>query len=524
VPDQAPHHLHQALQRDLSERCYTWLESISEGCVVLDPMFAVRYCNPAFASLFAVRAEQLLGEALPQMLPAFKASLFHQLCERALLHGRFHEGEVPIGERWYQTRVHRVAEGLFVLMAEARCRVNRDVAPGAADLRSTEADQARSQERVYQEQQRESLEVVVGGVAHDFNNLLVGLLNGAELLLRDLPEDSPLRETVEIICKAGARARDVARQMLVLVGKGRAARRPLDINLLVSENVPLLQTAFPGQAQVEAFLHEGLPFVHADAGQMQQVAMNLLVNAAEALRQTGGRVRVTTSLVPVGDPEVVGAGGERSRQYVSLEVADDGPGMTAEVQARIFEPYFTTKTSGHGLGLAAVRNIVRAHDGLIRLTSTPGKGTTFRIYLPVVQPSCSPARAPETGEAAPEVLIVDDEPFVRDVIGRMLRNAGFQTRAAAAGADAVAAVREHPAIGLVLLDLKMPGMDGWETLRQLGEIRPDLGAILTSGCADDLPPGDDPRVVGFLPKPYVFESLVRLVHKGFAQAARAPLK
>jgi two-component system, cell cycle sensor histidine kinase and response regulator CckA len=525
VSDQAPHHLSQALQRDLAERCYTWLESIAEGCVVLDPMLVVRYCNPAFAAIWGRQLEELLGEPLTEVPPRFGGSTFLQLCDRALLHGRLHEGDAPVGERWFRVRVHPLADGVLALMADV------------TDERRQRAEHGRLQERLHLEQKRESLDVLVGGVAHDFNNLLVGILNGSELLLRELPEGSPLRATADMVCKAGLRARDVARQMLVFVGKGRSVRQPFDFNLLVRENLPLLKSAFPERVHVEAVLHEGLPLILADAGQMQQVVMNLLINAAEALPPAGGTVRVTTGLVPPGDPltpaplppgekgrgegEGASADGRATVPYVFLEVSDNGSGMTAEVQARIFQPFFTTKPGGHGLGLAAVRKIVRAHEGVIHLSSTPGDGTTIRACLPGIVPP-PPAAAPAAADTAStpgEVLIVDDEPFVRDVVSRMLRKAGLAAREAGSGPDALALVRDNPAIGVVVLDLRMPGMDGWETFRLLGAIRPDVRAILTSGCAGDDPPvSDDPRLIGFLPKPYVFEDLLRLVQQGLARA------
>jgi CheY-like chemotaxis protein len=257
---------------------------------------------------------------------------------------------------------------------------------------------------------------------------------------------------------------------------------------------------------------------------MQQVAMNLLVNAAEALPTTGGTVRVTTGLAAAADPGLTATGVPPSYPHVFVEIADDGAGMSSEVQARIFEPFFTTKATGHGLGLAAVKNILRAHNGIIRLTSAPGAGTTFRMYLPAYQP----ARPPERGltpapPVAPtgEVLIVDDEPFVRDIVARMLQKAGYASRTAGTGAEALTVVREHPSIVLAVIDLRMPGMDGMTTLRQLGEIRPDLKAILTSGCSsDELPQHDDPRLIGFLPKPYVFDQLLKMVQQGFASLAR----
>jgi PAS domain S-box-containing protein len=604
------------------------LESIADGCVALDQLHSVRYCNPAFAAIWGQAVPELLGESVVAALPEFQASGCRRLCEQAQLHGRLQEGDARIGGRWYQVRAHPLADGVLVLMADVTPRrqaeddlvdsalhlrllleeicairwvVNQDLAimrmtgeglgvlgptenelvgrrlpdlfaapdadalavrmhrralggervryaddiggrqyeisleptrdaegrvVGVAGLahdvtehRRAETEHVRLQDQLHQAQKLESVAVLVGGVAHDFNNLLVGMLNGAELLLRELPEGSSLHGTAEMIRTAGLRARDVAQQMLVLVGKGRARRKPLDLNALLRENLPVLEAAFCGRVRVEAALADGLALVPADAGQMQQVVLNLLTNAAEALPLTGGTVSVATGVAAPNDPALAPAGEAPGQSYLFFEVADDGSGMAPEIQARIFEPYFTTKSTGHGLGLVAVQNIVRGLRGLIHCSSTPGRGTTFRVYLPSVPTARPQEQVEERDNSTPpagEVLIVDDEPFVRDVVARMLHKGGYATRSAGSGSEALDAVREHPKIGLVVLDLKMPGMDGWETLRRLAEIRQELPAILTSGCAgDERPDEHDSRVVGFLPKPYVLETLLQLVRQGF---------
>jgi signal transduction histidine kinase len=365
-------------------------------------------------------------------------------------------------------------------------------------------------------QKGRGLDLLVGGVVHDFNNLLVGILNGAELLARDLPAGE-VRDTAEMITRAAQRARDVARQILVTVGKGQSTYQRFDINLLLRENLYLLKLAFPDRVQVQADLFDGSLLIYADPGQIQQVVMNLLVNAAEALSPSGGTVRVATRLVKA-DGAAATIASETANPYVCVEIADNGQGMAADVQARIFEPFFTTKQAGHGLGLAAVKNILLAHNGLINVTSSVGKGTTFHIFLPIVSADGlpeAPAAVVATPSAQREVLIVDDESHVLDVVSRMLRNAGYATQTAASGPKALALLIEQPRIGVVILDLKMPEMDGLETLRRLADIRSDLRVIITSGCSGaDEAVAKDPRVIGFIPKPYVLATLVKMVQEG----------
>jgi PAS domain S-box-containing protein len=258
------------------------------------------------------------------------------------------------------------------------------VAHDVTELHRAVEERSRLQEQVFRAQKLESLGVLAGGVAHDFNNLLTGILSAAELLLRDLPGDSSLRQLAAVIKQAGERAADVTRQMLVYAGRGRSRRQPLDLNELVRENFPLTRAALPPTADVRQFLAPCLPPIHADPGQMQQVVMNLLLNAADALGNSpAGLIVVRTGTVDVAPSPT--ENGLSPGRYVFLEVQDNGCGMTAEVQARIFDPFFTTKQRGRGLGLSAVQGIIHAHQGVIRLSSTPGQGTTFRVLLPAAE-------------------------------------------------------------------------------------------------------------------------------------------
>jgi PAS domain S-box-containing protein len=252
-----------------------------------------------------------------------------------------------------------------------------------------EEERRQLQEQVYRAQKLESLGVLAGGLAHDFGNLLGCILGAAGVLLRDLPAGSELRPVAETIRQAGERAGDLTRQMLVYAGKQPARRRAVDLNQLVRDNLTLLKSALPHGASVETALADDVPAVWADPGQLQQVVMNLLLNAAEALGEDG------TVHVATGRVDVPGARpGEdlAPGPHAFVVVADDGCGMSPEVQARIFDPFFTTKARGRGLGLSAVQGIVRTHGGAIRLDSAVGRGTSFCVLLPAAveleAPSC----------------------------------------------------------------------------------------------------------------------------------------
>jgi two-component system cell cycle sensor histidine kinase/response regulator CckA len=334
----------------------------------------------------------------------------------------------------------------------------------------------------------ESLTVLAGGVAHDFNNLLAAILGHASLALKQLPEGSAARDHVEKAAGAVERAADLTRQMLAYSGRGHFLVRPTDVNALVRQNLPLFEVAVPKGVRLEARLDPDPPLVDADVGQVQQVLMNLVINGAEAIGERGGTVTVVTGVrdVTASDEGLWRASGTplAPGRYVSLEVHDDGPGMDPETIDRIFEPFFTTKFTGRGLGLAAVLGVVRGHRGGLSVESAPGRGTTFRIlFAPSAQPSAAGAAAAATPRRQEgRILLVDDEEAVREMIGEMLEQEGFEVLRAEDGAQGVAIFDANRGrIDVVLLDLSMPGLSGEETFRRLRRIDPGVRVILSSG-------------------------------------------
>ena len=378
------------------------------------------------------------------------------------------------------------------------------LAHDVTDRRQAEEERLQLRQQFYQAQKLESLGLLAGGIAHDFGNLLVSIQNATELLLRELPAGSHQRSLADMIRQAGQRASEVTRQMLVCTGKRAVDRRCLDLNQLIQENLPLLRSAFPCRVQVATTLDPQLPTIHADPGQIQQVVMNLIINASEAIGRSQGTIQVTTRSEELPDGF--------SRDVV-LEVSDTGCGMSPEVQARIFDPFYTTKSAGRGLGLAAVQGILESHQGRIEVRSVHGQGTTFFVYLPLgSSPPAAPA-APSGASEPDRVLYVEDEQYLRDIVGRSLSAAGIPMLLASSGEEALELFRRHQAsIKLIILDLVMPGMDGWETLKALHQIQPDLKVVLASGHLDETSARrPSVQVVGVLPKPYHLATLIDLV-------------
>jgi CheY-like chemotaxis protein len=387
-------------------------------------------------------------------------------------------------------------------------------------------------------QKLESLGVLAGGIAHDFNNLLHVVLGNADIALSRLPARSSARRPLEEVVRATVRAADLTRQMLAYSGKGAFVVRHLDLSTEVREMATLLQTAISKQASLVWELASDLPAVNADPTQIRQIVMNLITNASDALRDTSGTITLRTGVLqpdhlndaglgaPVLDAEPVGP----AATYVFLEVTDTGAGMTPDTLQRIFDPFFSTKYSGRGLGLAAVMGIVQSHRGLIRIRTEPGQGTSFRVLLPAVpgtartQEQPSAARTEWHGHGT--VLVVEDEEGVRDVAERILKDFGLQTITAVDGRDALDILeRGGNQITAVLMDLSMPRMGGQEALRQLRQTWPDLPVIMMSGYTEESVAAQfseaGPGVTAFLQKPFFAEDLMGVLRRVLVTAGRS---
>ncbi|MGE0599783.1 MAG: PAS domain S-box protein [Dehalococcoidia bacterium] len=378
------------------------------------------------------------------------------------------------------------------------------------------SERKRSTEALLQAQKLESLAVLAGGIAHDFNNLLVGILGNAGIALSELPATSPARPTVEAIELAGQRAAELARQMLAYSGKGKFLIQEVDINSLVEEMTHLLRVSIGKSVELRLHLAQDLPAVKIDATQIRQVAMNLVVNASDAIGEREGVISISTAMVEA-TPELLAntylAPEMPAGKYISLDVQDTGAGMEPETLARIFDPFFTTKFTGRGLGLAAVLGIVRGHNGAIHVESEPGVGTIFRLLLPATSGEAAqqtPAAKPAQWKGEGTILVVDDEPTVRTVTARALKVFGFTVLEAADGVEGLDLFREHQGeIACVLLDMTMPRMNGEDTFMAIKELAPDARIILMSGYTEqDATDRFSGRgLSGFIQKPYELSAL-----------------
>jgi PAS domain S-box-containing protein len=482
------------------------------------------YVNDEACETLGYTHDELLELSLFDIDPGYPRALWNERWQE------FHGGR----EEWdCLESAHRRKDGtIFPVEIWARHlvlgtnEVHVAFARDITDRRAAVEQRLDLERRLLHAQKLESLGVLAGGIAHDFNNLLMAIQGNLELALARMSPLAPARTSVEQSLAAARKATDLTRQMLAYSGNASFDIKAVDLSQLVEENAHLLRTSISKIVSLTLDLDRALPPVKADAGQLQQVIMNLITNASEAIGDQPGMVTLRTGTMTCDD-EVL----SRSRtdeippagRFAFVEVSDTGCGMDGYTQDRLFEPFFSTKFVGRGLGMSAILGIVRGHKGAIFIDSTVGKGSTVRALFPeYVGPvpdaddkaadkvstdaEARPAPPPANTRASRTILVVDDEELVRNVCRRMLEHLGWNVLEAPDGPTAVEVFRARGhEIACALVDLSMPHMDGIEVFRKLRAIRPDVKVLLSSGYAKEYRASErslNEGVDGFIQKPY----------------------
>ena len=380
-------------------------------------------------------------------------------------------------------------------------------------------ERRRTEEALRRAQKMESLGLLAGGIAHDFNNLLVAMLGQTSLAQAKLAPQHEARPHIEKAINAAQRAATLTRQLLAYSGKTQFDWHPFNLNTLIQENLHLFEVTVPKTVELRSQLSPALPLIEGDQGQVQQVIMNLIINAAEAIGERPGWVMVRTKVSDLTDADLaawrIGEENLTPGRYVMLEVEDNGSGMEPETLSKIFDPFFTTKFTGRGLGLAAVLGIVRGHKGGLQVKSTQQVGTQFQIVFPVGAVAVTTAELPkplqELALIRHAVLVIDDEAPVRDAVTDILALEDIPVMIAPDGQTGIDLYRQHQAeVRLVILDLSMPGLSGEETLRELRKINAQVPVLLSSGYSQDevTQRFAGQAELGFIQKPYEIDRLI----------------
>ncbi|MEW5847433.1 MAG: PAS domain S-box protein [Myxococcota bacterium] len=481
---------------------------LGEGLALADAVTGkLIHVNDAMSTITGHAREELLG--LPSLFALVPPDERPVIAERMSQRLR---GNNPPSH--YESVVAHKA-GLRVPIEVAVKGVMLEGSPHSLALVRDVTERHRHKQALLQTQKLESVGVLAGGIAHDFNNLLSVILGHAVMAAATLEPEHPAREWLDGIETASTRAAELCQQLLAYAGRGKLETRRVDLSELVQEMTKLLQVSITGGARIEYALASVLPPVEADPTQLRQVVMNLVMNANEALVEGKGTITVRTGVLPSAKADAAQyfpAETLAEGSYVFVEVQDTGCGMDAATRERIFDPFFSTKFTGRGLGLAAVLGVARGHRGALRVESAPGQGSLFRLVLPAAAGTVetTPEATPTSWHAQGTVLVVDDDEGVRHLVKRVLERAGLQVVVARGGADAVQTYAERRgAITAAVVDLTMPGMDGVEVLRRLRELDPRARVLLMSGYNPE--PVTEKLVAsgnaGFLRKPFRPEQL-----------------
>ncbi len=422
---------------------------------------------------------------------------------------------------WWEGEVrHLTRDGREVLVSARIQLINgSDGIDRVLEVNRDISEARRAQMEGFERQKLESLGTLASGIAHDFNNLLGAVLALAESAAAGLVVGSHPGEELEGIKEAAIRGSEIVRQLMIYAGKESDVLEFVDISKTIEEMSGLLKSAISKRVVLVTDLGKDLPAVKARTAQLFQVVMNLVVNASDAMKDSNGKIRVTTRRLTVGSANAGMAAEDLAPgDYVQLEVSDTGSGMSPEIQARIFDPFYSTKSAGRGLGLPVIHGIVRSLRGAIRVESQAGKGATFKILLPSEGGAANVAggaiAAKEQDlQRSPEatILIVEDEAAIRSVVKKMLVRAGFRVLEAAEGGEAIQLLHSKAAsIDLLFLDMTIPGCSSLEVLSEAMKNRPEMKVILTSAYSEELARASlsAPQVRGFVRKPFQLKPLL----------------
>ena len=505
----------QGIVRDISElkradqqirKFFSAVEQSPASIVITDIHGNIEYVNPKFTELTGYSSEEVIGNN-PRILKSGETS--SEEYERMW-------GAITAGKEWRGEFHNKKKNGdLFWELASISPVKNKD--DEIINFIAVKEDityRKRSEDALRNAQRLETIGTLAGGIAHDFNNLLGAMMGQASLAIELLPEHSKARNHIEKSIMAGEKAANLTRQLLAYSGRGKFVIEDINLNSLVKENTEMLGVSVPKNVQLQFELSTPSPYIRGDVGQIEQVIMNLIINAGESIGTQPGFITLRTGLIEIGENDLehwkytndpLSPG-----KYSILQVQDSGHGMKPEVLARIFDPFFTTKFTGRGLGLAAVLGIIRGHHGGLHIRSEVDEGTQFEIIFPLVE-SSETGEAPEAQHtrvmdgAGKTILAIDDEPSVLELLADVLSAAKFKVIGAVNPIEGIELYRQQKSeISLVILDYSMPEMDGKATFDELLKINKDVKVLLSSGYTegDTFSAFGSKRPAGFFQKPY----------------------
>lgn len=488
----------------------TAVEQASDVIIITDTENKIQYVNPAFEKVTGYTSAEVSGKS-PDILKSGK----HQEKFYKKIRDTIRSGQV-----WTGHIINKNKDG-SLLEEDASItpiRNSRDEIVSYVAVKRDVTQEVAMQEQLRQSRKLEELGSLAGGVAHDFNNLLTGILGYVSILKSNAREDDEVYRAADVIEKAAQRAAQLTEQLLGFARRGKHRNVSVDLHKSVQDVIKLLSGTIEKSIIIEQDLKADFSYVLGDPGQIEQIILNLAVNARDAMPE-GGRLSFITEMVEFDQFYCKTHSGATPGQYVMVSIADTGKGIEKDMLERIFEPFFTTKElgKGTGMGLAMVYGIVKNHGGSIRVYSEPGYGTTFKVYFPLASEPAKVEAEPRQDSPVPgtgRILIVDDEEIIRQTAHELLSHLGYDVVTASDGLKAVEYYKKHShVIDLVILDMVMPKLGGRDCFRALKEINPDVKAILSTGYSLDSAMQEVLKegIIAFAQKPYQLKRLAEVV-------------
>lgn len=482
----------------------TVVRQAEELIVITDKQGVIEYVNPAFERVSGYSTSELVGNRPSLVKSGEHSSIYYAAMWKTLASGKAWRGDFINKNKG--GALYEVTQSITPI------RNAEHEVIGYVAVQHDVTEQRLIQKKLEHTDRVESLGILAGGIAHDFNNLLTAILGNASLAIKHFGSNTKASRYLSAIEQASMSAADLCRQMLAYSGKGKFIIKPVNLSELVENMGKLIDVSLAKNIVVKYHLNEQTPCIDADIAQMQQVILNLITNASEAIEGKSGVISLATGIMQVGSDYLNGCFGDHRLEpgrYVFLEVSDNGCGMDAETQKKIFDPFFTTKFAGRGLGMSAMLGIVKGHHGGLRIYSEPGQGTTIKIAFPLSGEQSDRLESQELPDKPWKsiglALVIDDEETVREVATLMLEDFGLQVITACDGMEGVERFREYQhEVAVVLMDMTMPKMDGQSCFRALREINPDVRVILSSGYNEQEATSRfvGKGLAGFVQKPY----------------------
>jgi PAS domain S-box-containing protein len=511
-----------ALITDITERKQTQkerdrlviaIEQVAESVFITDRDGVIQYVNPAFERLTGYSRKDVIGQN-PRILKSGKHdTFFYKEMWNTLIRG----------DAWHGRFINKKKDG-SLYEAEATISPILDEQGKITNFMSIKRDvthEIKLEKQLVQAQKMEAIGTLAGGIAHDFNNILSAIMGYSELALIEVPKEKKLYDNVQKVLYASHRAKDLVQQILTFSRKSEEKKAPVQISHLVKEALKFLRSSIPTTIEIREKIAGEIGIINANPTQMYQVIMNLCTNASYAMQKGGGILEVSLKNIDLDSHSAVQYPDIDPGKYLRLTVSDTGKGIAPEIIERIFEPYFTTKEKGvgTGMGLSIVHGIVKDHGGMVTVYSEPGKGSTFYVYIPLIQEE---VKRPEIDEDAPiptgteHILFIDDEPALADLGKQMLERLGYEVTSRTSSVKALELFKAQPdRFDLVVTDMTMPNMTGDRLARELMKIRPDIPVIICTGYSERITEEKTKRIgiKALVMKPYVMKDLASIVRK-----------